>query len=161
MLKRSLLLFLVMTAALLTACGGGRDIASVETAIFGHWVSESDDPEFEDTHYYISKEKVITVAGGTKSISDYKISSTNEKEKWIEIIVDGQEDSGGIMRRLEFTNDDMTELENPFKMSDVIVSSDRADSEERQELFDFAENLLGDTEFKSTWKYVDDLTEPK
>gem|GEM_PF-3456822 len=155
------LLFLILTTLLLTACSGGRDTSSVETSIIGHWVSESEDPKFEDTHYYISKDKFTTVDQGTKTITDYKTSSANEKEKWIEIIVEGKQNSGSLVRRLEFTNDEMTELVNPFKMSDVILSSDRADSKESQELFDFAENLLGDTEFTSTWKYIDDLTEPK
>ncbi|TKI53732.1 hypothetical protein FC756_22100 [Lysinibacillus mangiferihumi] len=161
MKKRTVLLFLVVTTILLTACSEGRDISSVETAIFGHWVSESEDPELGDTHYYISGEKFIMVDGGTKSIMDYTVSSTNEEEKWIEIITEGKKGSGSLVRRLEFANDDMTKIVYPIKMSDVIVSSDRADSKDTQELFDFAENVLGETEIKSTWKYVDGLTEPK
>ncbi|MBM7598455.1 hypothetical protein JOC34_000812 [Virgibacillus halotolerans] len=160
-MKKVLIVMALLLVIVLAGCGGKRDISSPETAIIGHWINEHDNAEDEDTHFYITKEKFIMVDQGTKSVSDYEVSASNDEEKWIEIKTEGRNDVGSLVRRLEFTNDEMTEINNPLTLDDVLFSSERADSKETQDLLDAAKEIMGDTEIESTWSYVDDLTEPE
>jgi hypothetical protein len=138
-----------------------RDVSKIEKSIFGHWVSKPDNPKYEDTHYYISKDNFIMVDQGTKKTMDYKINQSNDKENWLEISTEGLDNMGTLTRKLEFSNEDRTNLTEVMTAEDIKISSDRADSDENQQLVDLLQSVMGDKEVESKWEYVDELTEPK
>jgi hypothetical protein len=155
--KTFVYLFIVL---LLSACsGGGRDVSKVETSIYGHWVDKSDNPEYKDVHYYINKEKFIMVDQGTKTISNYEISSSNDLENWIEITTEGRDNVGSLTRRLEFNNKDKSKLTHIIGGDSIKVSNERADSDDNQDMAELISSVLEDG-MKANWEYVDDLSEP-
>ncbi len=69
------------------------------------------------------KNSSVIVDQWTKSVSNYKISASTEVEKWIEVQTEGRNNVGSLVRRLEFTNEEMTEIRNPVKLDDAVFSS--------------------------------------